>query len=53
MKYVSDGRKVLYWKRNHNSKKWEIIRENFESRRFDFIKLDSFVLGAMTSGAAH
>ena len=52
-RYVSDGRKILYWTRNEKLKKWEIIRENFESRRFQFLKLDSFVLGAMTPGAAH
>ena len=34
--FVSDGRKVLYWEKTASGH-WKIIREVFESRRFEFV----------------
>ena len=52
-RYVSDGRKILYWQKNQKTRIWEIIRENFEGRRFEFVKLDSTVLGSTSQNISH
>jgi murein L,D-transpeptidase YafK len=35
-RFVSDGRKILYWEKLANGN-WKIIREVFEKRRFEFV----------------
>lgn len=35
-RFVSDGRKVLYWDRTDDGG-WKIVREVFEKRRFEFV----------------
>lgn len=35
-RFVSDGRKVLYWEKADDGQ-WQIVREVFENRRFEFV----------------
>ena len=36
-RFSSVGRKILYWERQADSKKWMIKREVFENRRFELV----------------
>jgi len=37
-RFVSNGRKILYWTRDQETQEWRIIREVFENRRIDLVE---------------
>ena len=45
-RYISNGRKVLYWRKNA-SNQWRIVREVFQDRRFERLHFTSAELAKL------